>query len=105
MTKGKTNLAGEVRPEHIAEWKKKFGKVFHLQIEDKHCYLRKPDRNTLAYAISIAQTSPLEFGEVILKNCWLAGDEEIRSDDAYFLAALGKLDGLVEIKAAELKNL
>lgn len=91
--------------EQIEGWKKKHGKVYQITVEDKTCYLRKPDRNTLAYAISASQQNPLEFGEVILNNCWLAGDEEIRTEDAYFLAAMGKLEGLFEIKQAELKNL
>ena len=30
--------------EQLQEWKKKHGDVFRIKVEDKACYLRKPDR-------------------------------------------------------------
>lgn len=94
-----------ITQEQISEWKTKHGQVFKLKIEDKECYLKIPDRKTLSYATSKAQKDPLEFNEILLKNCWLAGDEEIKTDDVLFLSASSKLGELIEIKEASLEKL
>lgn len=87
--------------EQIAEWKAKYGEFFHIEIEDKICYLKKPDRKTLSFASQVG-SDPMKFNEVILKNCWIAGDDEIMTDDSLFLAASSKLDQVIEFKKAEL---
>lgn len=91
--------------EQIQEWKNKHGDVFRIVVEDKACYLRKPDRKVLSYAAAAGKTDPMKVNETILKNCWLDGDMEIQKDDAYFLGASGKLDRMVEVKEAELEKL
>ena len=88
--------------EQLAEWKAKHGEFFGIIIEDKICYLKKPDRKTLSYASSVGTSDPMKFNEIILKNCWLAGDEEILTNDSLFLAASTKLDQVLEFKKAEL---
>ena len=67
--------------------------------------MRIPDRNTLSYASTLATKDPLKFNEVVLNNCWLGGDEEIKTDDALFLAASTKLPDLIQIKEATLEKL
>lgn len=94
-----------ITKEQIATWKEKYGSIFQLSVDGKEAYLRKPDRKTLGYASTAGQTDPLKFNEVLLKGCWLGGDEEIRTDDELFLAASGKLGGLIQVKEAELKKL
>jgi DNA-directed RNA polymerase subunit H (RpoH/RPB5) len=39
-----------------------------------------------------------------LQNCWLGGDERIKTDDDLFLAANAVLGDLIKIKTATLKN-
>lgn len=91
--------------EQLQEWKKKHGDVFHIKVEDKSCYLRKPDRKVLSFAAAAGKSDPMKVGEAILKNCWLDGDKEIIEVDSYFLGASGKLDQMVEVKEAELEKL
>ncbi len=91
--------------EQIQQWKAKYGEVFQVEVAGHRAYLKKPDRKTLSYAMTQAQTNPLGFAEVILRNCWLAGDEVIQTDDSLFLAVSSKLDELLQIKEAELKKL
>lgn len=67
----------------------------------KSCYLKKPARKALSYAAVSAQTDPLKYNEVILNDCWLAGDEEIKTDNGLFLSVSQKLPLLIEIKEAE----
>jgi acyl-coenzyme A synthetase/AMP-(fatty) acid ligase len=95
----------KVTKQQIEQWKKQYGDVFRIRVEDKEGYLRKPDRKTLSYASSVAANDPLKFNEIILKNCWLGGDKALIDDDAYFLAVSAKMDELIQIKEATLEKL
>lgn len=92
-------------PEQIETWKKEHGDVFKITVEDKVCYLHKPNRKTLSFASRAGQSDPFAFNETIIKECWLGGDEEFKTNDSYFLAASTQLDKVVEFKSAELEKL
>ena len=94
-----------VTKEQIQEWKKQYKDIFVISVEDKKVYVRTPDRKTLSYASTLATKDPLRFNEVILENCWLGGDEEIKTDDSLFLAVSSKLPDLIQIKEATLEKL
>lgn len=91
--------------EQIDQWKSKHEDVFCLRVDDKKAYLKRPDRNTLSMASAVGSKDPMQFNEIIFKNCWLGGDEEILTKDDLFLAASAKLDVLIEIKEATLEKL
>ena len=95
----------DVTKEQIKQWKAKYKEVFVLRVDDKVAYLRTPDRATLSYASTLATKDPMKFNEAILTNCWLVGDEEIKTDDALFLSASSKLGELIQIKEATLEKL
>ena len=95
----------DVTKEQIKQWKAKYKEVFVLRVDDKVAYLRTPDRATLSYASTLATKDPMKFNEAILTNCWLGGDEEIKTDDALFLSASSKLGDLIQIKDATLVKL
>ena len=95
----------DVTKEQIKQWKAKYKEVFVLRVDDKVAYLRTPDRATLSYASTLATKDPMKFNEAILTNCWLRGDEEIKTDDALFLSASSKLGELIQIKEATLEKL
>ena len=95
----------DVKKEQIKQWKAKYKEVFVLRVDDKVAYLRTPDRATLSYASTLATKDPMKFNEAILTNCWLGGDEEIKTDDALFLSASSKLGELIQIKEATLEKL
>jgi hypothetical protein len=92
--------------EQIAEWKARHGKVFRVKIEeaDKACYLKKPSRKALSYATMAGKDSPLKCNEVLLNDCWLGGDEEIKTNDDLFLSISPKLAELIQTKEAELEE-
>jgi len=94
-----------ITKEQIQEWKKQYKDIFVISVEDKKVYLRTPDRKTLSYASTLATKDPLRFNEVILENCWLGGDEEIKTNDELFLAVSSKLPDLIQIKEATLEKL
>jgi hypothetical protein len=91
--------------EEIDLLKAQHGDVFEVTCEDKVCYLKKPDRSTLSYATTVGQSDPMKYNEVVLENCWITGDPEFKTNDEYFLAAIGVMEALVEYKTAEIKKL
>ena len=92
-------------PEQIEEWKKKHGSIFELTVEDRSCILRKPTIKELSAAAAVGAKDPFKYNRVILNSCWLAGDEEIKTNDDYFLAAGGQLLEIIEVKESEIKKL
>ena len=95
----------QVTPDMIEAWKSQYDQVFKIKVEDKAAILRSPSRQELSYASKAGATDPMKFNEVILKECWLAGDEEIQTKDSYFMGASGVLDKIIGIKQAELEKL
>ncbi len=95
----------KVSKEQIHAWKEQYGDVFKVSVDDKSAYLRSPDRKTLSYASSVGSKDPLKFNEIILNGCWLAGDEELKTNDSYFLAVSGKLSEIIQVKEAKLEKL
>lgn len=91
--------------KQITELKKKHGDLFLIEVDGKSCILRKPTRQELSLAAKLGASDPLKYNEVILTNCWLVGDDEIKTDDSLFLGVSGKLGELIEIKEASLKKL
>jgi hypothetical protein len=91
--------------EQIENWKGKHGDIFRINVDEKSCYLKKPSRKILGYASIAAKTNPLKFNEVLLKECWLDGDAEIKTDDDLFLSVSSKLSEIVEVREAELEKL
>jgi hypothetical protein len=100
-----TPKSGEATLTQIEAWKALHGEIFAITVEDKIGYLRKVDRKTLSFASTIGTKDPMKFNEVILANCWLGGDEELKTNDDYFLAVSGTLSQLIIVKEAELVKL
>jgi len=96
-------LKGVATQEQIELWKKKHGDVFKVNVGDSVCYLRKPDRKIMKYYL--ATSDPISAKEVLLVNCWLGGDEDIKTEDELFLGATTVLAEIIEIKEAEIKKL
>ncbi len=95
----------KVDQKQIDAWKKQHGDIFKITVDDKVCYLKKPTRKALSYAAMAGQTDPLRYNEIILNDCWLGGDEEIKTDDGLFLSVSGKLSQLIQVKESELVKL
>ncbi|WP_233527331.1 MULTISPECIES: hypothetical protein [unclassified Bacteroides] len=91
--------------QKISEWKAKHGDVFQVEVDGHVAYLKRPDRKVLGAAAVTGKSDPMKYNEVILNNCWLEGDEEIRTNDAMFLGVSAQLAEIIEIKEATLKKL
>ena len=89
--------------EQIEEWKRKHGDLFEITVEGKSCILHRPTRRDLSY-VSVLK-DPIKMSETMLNQLWVVGDEEIKTDDSLFLAAIQKMQEVLEVKEAEIKKL
>lgn len=91
--------------QKIKEWKEKHGDVYQVEVDGHIAYLKKPSRKALGAAAVIGKSDPMKYNEVLLNNCWIEGDEAIKTDDALFLGVSAQLAEIIEIKEATLKKL
>ena len=89
--------------EQVQEWKQKHGALFEISVEEKSCILHRPTRKDLSF-VSVVK-DPIKMSEAMLNQLWVDGDEEIKTDDALFLAAIQKMQDVLEVKEAEIKKL
>ena len=104
----KTSLTAE----EIVAFKEVYGKLYKIEVKDDdgestsaQCILHQPTRQTLDAAMASSTKKNSKFNETILKNCWLAGDKSILSDDSLFLSVSSQLDQLIQFKEAQLSEL
>lgn len=99
----------EYTADQLKDWKKKYGddKIFEIVVDDKKAILHKPTRKDLSFAMagSSQAKDSIKFAEILLNQCWIDGDKEIKEDDDYFFGAVPKLEVLSETKEAEIKKL
>jgi hypothetical protein len=100
----------KVTKEMIAKWKKEHGNenIRKISLKDNNrkvshvCYFKKPSRNVVGLAINFSQSNNSQkFIETLLENCWLGGDEEVKTNDDLFWSLLSPLNSLVELREAE----
>lgn len=89
--------------QQIEEWKAKHGELFEITVGGKSCILHRPTRQDLSY-VSVLK-DPIKISETMLNQLWVAGDEENKTDDSLFLAAIQKMQDVLEVKEAEIKKL
>ena len=89
--------------EQIAELKKKHGALYEISVGEKSCIVRKPNRKDLSY-VSVVK-DPIKMSETLLNRLWVAGDEEIKTDDSLFMAVVNRMDEVLKVKEAEIKKL
>ena len=99
----------EYTADQLKDWKKKYGddKIFEIVVDDKKAILHKPTRKDLSFAMagSSQAKDSIKFAEILLNQCWIDGDNEIKEDDDYFFGAVPNLEVLSETKEAERKKL
>lgn len=89
--------------EQIQDYKSKYRDLYLITVDDKSCLLHKPTRQTLSYVSSIKD--PIRMSEAMLGELWVAGDEDIKTDDELFMAVVAKMDEVIKVKEAEIKKL
>ena len=80
----------KIDKQKVEEWKKQHGDIFLIETEGKSCIIRKPTRKDLSY-VSVVK-DPIKMQETMLKQLWLDGDEDIKTNDDLFFAACSRLE-------------
>jgi hypothetical protein len=99
---------GNITKDQIDTWKKEHGKVYTLSVKvtpDDIAvgYLRTPHRNHKATALSMySQNKILECGEFLRDNCWLGGDERLKTAVDIADSAAIQASGIVKFLESEL---
>jgi hypothetical protein len=68
-------------------------------------YIGKPSRQTVSIALALtAEKQPLQASEILLRESWIEGDENILEDDDLFYAAHMAIQGVIEFRVGVLKK-
>lgn len=102
MTK---NTISKVTQEMINEWKEKFGGVYEMPVEDKVAYLREPKMKDYKRAFTAMQNNgDIAFGEEMINILFIGGDEEIKTNDEYFLPARKEIKDFFNYEEPEIES-
>lgn len=81
--------------QQIQDWKAKYGIVYKVTTEDgREAYIKDPlsDLTIMKAAIIAGRGSRFDYVKCVLENCWLAGDESIKTDEAAISGMDKKID-------------
>jgi hypothetical protein len=96
-------------PEQIAEWQAKYGtgNIIELHSDDKFCYIFTPsiDLQKWKQAVAARKKSVGHLVDAVLNNCWIAGDESFKTDEAIKLDIEDQVDELIDIPESEIETL
>lgn len=93
----------KIDDKQINEWKEKHGSVYELPVEDKVAYLREPKMKDFKRAFTAMQNNgDLAFGEEMINLLFIGGDEEIKTNDDYFLPARKEIKEFLSFDDAEI---
>lgn len=90
--------------ERVAKMRKMFAprKLNIIMVEDKIAVLRPITSTELSqYSLLVADSAAGGLDKAsryLLDSLWIAGDEEIRGDEEYFMAAMLQIQNAVEVK-------
>ena len=89
--------------QKIFEWKRKYGDIYEIKVDDKSCIIRAVDRKVLSFAS--VNTDSIKASETILNELWIAGDEEMRTNDQLFLATINQMQEIMKVKEGSIQKL
>lgn len=97
----------QISEERIKELKAKNGSIYLITVDDKQAVFKKPTRHDLSYATTASGQGKdtVKLAEIILRNTFVEGDEEILNDDEYFYGAMPVAMEMFETKQGEIKKL
>jgi hypothetical protein len=100
-----SELKGRATAEQIADWKKNHGAIYQVTVDDSICYVKTPNRKTMSMVASLGNSNPVRANEALLQNCWLGGDEDIKTNDEKFFGVSSQLAEIIQVKEAEITKL
>lgn len=103
----------EIKEENISRIQKPENAkyVINVTTEDERdlvCFLRKPNKKEISMILNESRKPDfdiLSLGERLLRSCFLAGDEEILTDEDALISASIQASNIVTILDGNLKKL
>lgn len=92
-------------PEQIKEWKGKYGSFYKLTAESGEvCFIKDPCSSliVMAAATEAMQQSTIAFVQTILANCFLDGDEAMKTDPGIQLGLLDQVNQITDLPEMEI---
>jgi len=100
---------GKATKTQINDWKKEFGKIYELSVEDEDgehfTYVKKPNIDTLSAVTKYTDTDPLKSLVIMFNGTRLGGSEKVTTDDELKLSTAAGLKSIFKMKAVKLKKL
>ena len=86
----------------IAKWKKEHGVLHKLTVkvpgkEDAICIVRSPKVSDISQSATLGEGDEFKIGAIQLNNCWIDGDERIKSNLAFLQAAAVQMGRVFEV--------
>ena len=75
-----------------------------LDGEKYQCELRRPSVETLSAVTKLSKTDEVRAAQILVGQCWVSGDEDIKQDGLLLLAVSGEFGRACQPKATRLKN-
>lgn len=94
----------KVTQKQIDDWKAKYGTIYKITSEDgKVGYIFDPlsDLRIMKLAFIAMTKSVINYVQTVLTNCWLAGDEEIKTDESIGNGLVDIIDEFTELPHCE----
>lgn len=95
----------KISDKRLEQFKKMYGELYTIEVEDKSCLLKKPSRVDYFTIIDEIQKDTISGLEVALSLLWLEGDDEIKNDDSYFIAATTQIEQLFKTLPATVEEM
>jgi len=99
----------EYTEKQVKNWKDKHGDIFAIESEGLTAIVSDPSQNLAVMKMAAAAAAknghlgrPAAIAEVVLNNCWVAGDAQIKTDPAHVIGVGDQIDELVDIPEYQL---
>lgn len=105
----KKPIHGLVSDETIQQWKNQFRKVYSITIDDDGetviGYFKRPDMETLSAVNAVSKIDEVKAANTLFANCWLGGSDLVKTDAVIKMGMMSKLNDMMTLAHADLKNL
>lgn len=104
-------LPGGVTQAQISQWKQRWGSVTQITVSLDDAgnkatgYFKKPGLDTISAASPKMENDPIGAGKIVFENCWLGGDEIIKTNDEALFSTILEVNRLFKFRETEVKNL
>lgn len=96
-------LEGQITPEEIAELKKQYGEINGVIAGGHIAYFRPVTRADVNIATTqIDRDTAMDFNYYVMKECQVAGSDEVLENDQKYLSAQKIFKDLIEGEKVEL---